>query len=149
MEFYYPFAGQGSGNGQTNGCRLTSDGCGNTVIRGFIDLVFFWRDRYYIADWKSNRLNAGYHQDAMAREIATAGYDLQYKLYSIATLRWLYQRLGRHFDPHLHFGGALYIFIRGSFAGAPGCVFHVGPEKLLPLEAIEAAIQKQIAEIEW
>ena len=149
MEFYYPFAGLEPGERQINGCRLTSDGFGNMVIRGFIDLVFFWRDRYYIADWKSNRLDAGYHQGAMAQEIATAGYELQYMLYTIATLRWLNQRLGRRFDPYLHFGGALYIFIRGAFAGAPGSVFHVGPEKLLPLESVEAAIQKQIAGIQW
>jgi exodeoxyribonuclease V beta subunit len=149
MEFYYPLAGLNPGGRQINGCSLTSDGCGNMVIRGFIDLVFLWRDRYYIADWKSNRLDAGYHQAAMAREIAAAGYELQYMLYTIATLRWLKQRLGRRFDPHLHFGGALYLFIRGSFAGAPGSVFHVGPEKLLPLESIEAAIRKKLARIAW
>jgi exodeoxyribonuclease V beta subunit len=149
MEFYYPLAGLNPEGRQINGCSLTSDGCGNMVIRGFIDLVFLWRDRYYIADWKSNRLDAGYHQAAMAHEIAAAGYELQYMLYTIATLRWLKQRLGRRFDPHLHFGGALYLFIRGSFAGAPGSVFHVGPEKLLPLESIEAAIRKKLARTAW
>ena len=149
MEFYYPLAVQDPGRPQINGCRLFSDGCGNMVIRGFIDLVFQWRDRYYIVDWKSNRLGAGYHQDAMAHEIATAGYELQYMLYTIATLRWLRQRIGSRFDPQRHFGGALYIFIRGSLAGASGSVFHVEPQQLLPLESIEAAILKKIADMPW
>jgi exodeoxyribonuclease V beta subunit len=149
MEFYYPLADQDPGIRQSKGYCLTSDGCGSMVIRGFIDLVFLWRDRYYIVDWKSNRLEAGYHQDAMAREIATAGYELQYMLYTIATLRWLKQRIGRRFDPHRHFGGALYVFIRGSLAGASGSVLHVEPQQLLPLGALEAAILKKIAGIPW
>ena len=67
------------------------------MIRGFIDLVFYWQGRYYIADWKSNRLEDGYDQAAMAREMAAAGYELQYQLYTIATLRWLKRPAGRPF----------------------------------------------------
>jgi hypothetical protein len=72
-------------------------------------------------------LEAGYDQSAMAREMALAGYELQYQLYTIATLRWLKRQLGDHFDPLRHFGGAFYLFIRGMgvrrrgyFSRAPG-----------------------------
>jgi exodeoxyribonuclease V beta subunit len=119
------------------------------VIRGFIDLVFFWQRRYYILDWKSNRLETGYDQKSMSLEMASAGYDLQYQLYTIATLRWLQQRLGKAFDPQRHFGGAFYLFIRGMGAGGQAGVFHVRAEQLLPQNALQEKIQKQIAGLRW
>ena len=119
------------------------------VIRGFIDLVFLWQGRYYIADWKSNWLEEGYGQSAIAREMALAGYELQYQLYTIATLRWLKRQLGDRFDPHHHFGGAFYIFIRGMAAGGQDGIFHVTPDQLLPLEALQESIQKKIAGLQW
>jgi exodeoxyribonuclease V beta subunit len=119
------------------------------MIRGFIDLVFFWQGRYYIADWKSNRLPEGYDQVAMAGEMAAAGYALQYQLYTVAALRWLNHQLGDRFDPDRHFGGAFYLFIRGMGSGGPDGVLHVPPERLLPLETLQETIQKQIAGLKW
>jgi exodeoxyribonuclease V beta subunit len=118
-------------------------------VRGFIDLVFTWQDCFYIADWKSNRLAQGYHQDAMAREMKAAGYDLQYQLYSLSTLRWLRQRLGGRFDPQHHFGGVYYLFIRGMGGKADEGAFHVPAQQLLPVEALEETIIKRIADIPW
>jgi exodeoxyribonuclease V beta subunit len=145
MEFYFPLLDPLKKPVRVPGCTLSGAPGGETVIRGFIDLVFLWRGRYYIADWKSNRLEGGYGQSAMAEEIALAGYQLQYQLYTIATMRWLKRCLGDRFDPHHHFGGAFYLFIRGMGTGGRNGVFHVTPEQLLPLEALEQAIRKKIA----
>ncbi|MDL2275794.1 PD-(D/E)XK nuclease family protein, partial [Desulfosarcina sp. OttesenSCG-928-G10] len=109
----------------------------NTMIRGFIDLLIEWKGKFYIADWKSNRLADGYSQAAMAAEMAEAGYDLQYQIYTVAMLRWLKQVRGGGFDPNRHFGGALYFFIRGMKPGSQDGVFHVPPDLLLPLSRLD------------
>ena len=119
------------------------------MIRGFIDLIFSWKGRYYIADWKSNRLAAGYDQPAMAEEMRSAGYELQYRLYTIATLRWLSQQLGERFDPLSDFGGVIYVFLRGVAAGDSHGIYHVGRDQLLPVAALQVEIEKAIGAIQW
>jgi exodeoxyribonuclease V beta subunit len=131
------------------GCSLSGNACEGLFIRGFIDLVFSWQDRFYFADWKSNHLEDGYHQSAMVREVASAGYELQYQLYSIAVIRWLKYKLGDRFDLHRHFGGAFYIFIRGADSAGQDGIFFVTPEMLLPIASLQANIQKQIGGLQW
>jgi exodeoxyribonuclease V beta subunit len=149
MEFYFPLTQPLPEHLRVPGCSLSVNPCRETMIRGFIDLVFFWQGRYYIADWKSNRLPEGYDQAAMAGEMAAAGYALQYQLYTVAALRWLNHQLGDRFDPDHHFGGAFYLFIRGMGSGGPDGIFHIPPERLLPLETLQETIQKQIAGLKW
>ena len=149
VEFFFPFSGTTSPLQDQSGRDGKRDAERKMVIRGFIDLLFSWQDRFYIADWKSNRLTQGYHQDAMDQEMQSAGYDLQYQLYSLSTLRWLSQCMGRRFDPHRHFGGVLYLFIRGMEKGAMRGVFHVPPDQLLPLESLEKTIRQKIAGLKW
>jgi exodeoxyribonuclease V beta subunit len=149
MEFYFPLAQPLPASLQVPGCIVSAGPCRELMIRGFIDLVFRWQGRYYIADWKSNRLPEGYGQASMAGEMASAGYELQYQLYAVAALRWLKIQLGDRFDPHRHFGGAFYIFIRGMGSGGSDGIFHVPPEQLLPLESLQEAIRKQILVSQW
>ncbi|MBC2712772.1 MAG: UvrD-helicase domain-containing protein [Desulfosarcina sp.] len=149
MEFYFPLVASLPTRVPVPGCTASGDPSREMFIRGFIDLVFSWQGRYYIADWKSNRLEEGFHQAAMAREMASAGYELQYQLYTVAALRWLKRQLGDRFDPYHHFGGAFYFFIRGVGAGGQDGIFHVTPEQLLPLGALQKTIQQQIAGLKW
>ena len=84
-------------------------------LRGFIDLVFEHQGRYYVLDWKSNHLGdapADYAGTALDRAMAQHGYQLQALLYALALHRHLQQRLPgyRH---EQHFGGVLYLFVRG------------------------------------
>ena len=84
-------------------------------LKGFMDLVFAFEGRYYVLDWKSNRLGnrvEEYNQEAMAREIRHSFYDLQYHLYTVALDRYLRVRLPGY-DYEKHFGGVLYVFLRG------------------------------------
>lgn len=149
IEFFFPLAEPLLEGFEVPGCKVKTESCGEMVLRGFIDLVFQHEGRYYIADWKSNRLADGYGQDAMAREIQVAGYELQYRLYTIATLRWLKRLLGGSFDPQRQFGGALYIFIRGIESGRKQGVFHVRAQQLLPLETLQETVEKQIGGLQW
>ena len=61
---------------------------------------------------KSNRIEDGYDRPALEACMDSAGYHLQYRLYTIAVQRWLRQVLGAGFDPQVHFGGVFYFFIR-------------------------------------
>ncbi len=120
--FYYPL----------NGCRTdklnrllaefgfsTLHEAGDTPIaglmKGFIDLVFRYQDRFYIADYKSNYLGSGYlayRQEMLATAMGKHRYDLQYLIYTLALHRYLGTRLGNYSYSH-HFGGVYYLFLRG------------------------------------
>jgi len=102
-------------------------------LKGFIDLVFEHDGRYFIADWKSNHLGetaTGYGDTALADAMTSHNYHLQSLLYSVALQRWLQRRLPGYTHER-HFGGVLYLFVRGvrpgwsTAAGAPaGLHFH-------------------------
>ncbi|PLR31932.1 hypothetical protein CYR32_16400, partial [Chimaeribacter coloradensis] len=68
-----------------------------------------------LLDYKSNWLGesaAAYTQPAMAQAMAEHRYDLQYQLYSLALHRYLRHRLA-DYDIDRHFGGVIYLFLRG------------------------------------
>ena len=84
-------------------------------MRGFIDLLFRFEDRYYLIDWKSNWLGnqpADYGPEEMHRAMLEHNYYLQYHLYTLATDLFLERRLPSY-DYQTHFGGVYYIFLRG------------------------------------
>jgi exodeoxyribonuclease V beta subunit len=88
-------------------------------LRGFIDLVFEHGGRYYLLDWKSNHLGDApqdYAPDALQRTMVQQGYHLQALLYALALHRHLRQRLP-DYRFERHFGGALYLFVRGLRPG--------------------------------
>ena len=88
-------------------------------LRGFIDLVFEHDGRFYVLDWKSNHLGDGpdqYGQAHLHAAMTGNGYHLQYLLYTVAVHRYLQQRMpGYQYDKH--FGGVLYLFVRGVRPG--------------------------------
>ncbi|GAB6097491.1 hypothetical protein JCM14469_37450 [Desulfatiferula olefinivorans] len=109
-------------------------------IRGFIDLIFRAEGRFYIADWKSNRLERGYDAAAMEQSMGDADYHLQYTIYTLATLRWLEKCLGPSFDRTRHFGGIFYFYLRGMGKGNGQGIYHVPPEKVTLLSDLERAV---------
>ena len=58
------------------------------------------------------------------------GYELQYKIYTIAVLRWLHKALGNEFDYKKHFGGIFYFFIRGMNNEKKEGIYFVPPDKI-------------------
>ncbi|MBW2483847.1 MAG: exodeoxyribonuclease V subunit beta [Deltaproteobacteria bacterium] len=84
-------------------------------MRGFIDLVFEFEGKFYLADWKSNHLGStreNYHRDKLLDTILSGYYFLQYHLYCLALHLFLEKRLpGYGYESH--FGGVFYVFIRG------------------------------------
>ncbi|MCX7175451.1 MAG: UvrD-helicase domain-containing protein [Proteobacteria bacterium] len=115
-------------------------------LKGFIDLIFEHQGRFYILDWKSNHLGfatADYDAGPVANAMAEHGYHLQYLLYAVALDRYLQRRIpGYRYETH--FGGVLYLFVRGvrpawrnGDGTATGVYAHVPPhETILQLNAL-------------
>jgi len=143
VEFYYPFAFPVGDPLQIPDCDIVVGR--HCFVRGFMDLVFKHNGKYFIADWKSNRLDAGYGHQALNNCMNVAGYRLQYKLYTVALLRWLKQTLGDRFDGGNHFGGVFYFFLRGMGTGNGNGIYFVSPAEVGTLEYLESEILAQIA----
>jgi exodeoxyribonuclease V beta subunit len=80
-------------------------------LQGFIDLVFERDGRWYVADYKSNRL-VRYNPAALDRVMLEANYFLQARIYLLALHRHLRAHLPGY-DPDRHLGGVAYLFVRG------------------------------------
>ena len=114
-----------------------------TFARGSVDLIFRANDRYYVADWKSNRLPT-YDQASLRMSMDQAGYHLQYRLYSLATLQWLRQVAGPDSWAQDHFGGVFYFYLRGMDTGGDQGIYFVPPEQIGSLESLEADIKAML-----
>jgi exodeoxyribonuclease V beta subunit len=108
-------------------------------LTGFVDLLFRQDDRYYIADWKSNRRNgqpADFCPVGLIDEMSRHRYWLQYLIYTVAVHQYLATAMpGYNYTDH--FGGVYYIFLRGvdgqMLNGQPNGIYHDRP----PLQLIE------------
>lgn len=113
-------------------------------LKGFIDLVFRAGERFYVIDWKSNRLGpdgAAYSAANVSAAMASHHYALQAQLYAVALHRYLRQRVPGY-DYERHFGGMTYLFVRGVDPDAPGQgVWHHRPEAAA-LAALDAWLTK-------
>lgn len=94
--------------------RLSFSAAGG-FLKGYVDLVFSFENRYYLLDWKSNLLGAAirdYDIDALKTVMKDEFYVLQYHLYTLALHRYLgLTEPDYHYDND--FGGVFYLFIRG------------------------------------
>ena len=94
------------------------------MLTGFMDLVLLHHGRYYVLDYKSNRL-PGYLPTQLQQAMLGHRYDVQAALYLLALHRLLKSRLPGY-APQKHLGGALYLFLRGI--DQPGCgLLHLCP----------------------
>jgi exodeoxyribonuclease V beta subunit len=110
MEFMYPIPGK----------------AGRGFIKGFIDLVFEWNGKIYVADWKSDLL-PGYGEEHLTPHVAE-NYALQAELYTLAMVKLF--DLGDRARFAERFGGTVYCFVRGmglEGAGEAG-VYFIPPD---------------------
>jgi exodeoxyribonuclease V beta subunit len=91
-------------------------------LTGAIDLVFRHDGRWYLADYKSNFLGRRWSDYTPARldhAMVHHHYGLQAHLYTVALHRYLSLRVPNYrYDEH--FGGCLYLFLRGMAPEHPG-----------------------------
>ncbi len=105
------------------------------MLIGFMDLVLQHEGRYFVLDYKSNRLNA-YAPADLQGAILAHRYDVQYTLYTLALHRLLKSRLP-DYDYEEHMGGAIYLFLRGVDQAGGGRFVDRPPQALI--EALDAA----------
>ncbi len=110
------------------------------MMKGYIDLVFEYQGRYYLADYKSNHLGdtpEAYDAVALTEAMAAHHYELQYLIYAVALHRHLATRIA-DYDYNSHFGGVYYLFLRGMepALGAAGGVYFDRPERAF-IEALD------------
>jgi len=92
-------------------------------MKGYIDMIFQYEDKFYLLDWKSNHLGNNtedYKKASIDRIMSEDLYILQYHIYLLA----LHQYLRLHLPEYNYesdFGGVLYMFLRGIDK-------HKGPE---------------------
>lgn len=100
------------------------------LMKGFIDLLFEHKGKYYILDWKTNFLGgslADYEHAALNEAMEQLNYQLQFVIYTLAVKKYLLARLG-HFD-YDRFGGVIYCFVRGMRKGTRNGVYFHRPEE--------------------
>jgi exodeoxyribonuclease V beta subunit len=96
------------------------------LMTGKIDLTYVRGDRWYVLDYKSNRL-PGYDPVRLQSAMQHSEYDLQALIYTVALHRWLRFRLGARYEYARDMGGIRYLFCRGldaSRADSPGVYAH-------------------------
>jgi exodeoxyribonuclease V beta subunit len=156
LEFYFPLKFLGP---ETVGRILARGGLDQEVpenierlnfsplrgfMKGFMDMVFRFEDRYYLVDWKSNFLGANveaYGLENLARAMEENFYTLQYTFYTLALNRYLKLR-ARGYDYDRHFGGVFYVFLRGADPDK-GSEFGIYRDKP-PQDVIEALSEELI-----
>ncbi|MGG6462948.1 UvrD-helicase domain-containing protein [Solilutibacter silvestris] len=109
------------------------------LMTGLIDLTYCVDGKWYVLDYKSNRLPA-YDGASLQRAMAHSEYDLQALIYTLALHRWLRFRLGAAYDYDRDFGGIRYLFCRGLDAtrsDSPGIFAQrFAPELVHALDAL-------------
>ena len=99
------------------------------MMYGFIDLFFEHQGKYYILDWKSNFLGSKLKDYSLENiELAMRGnnYHLQYLIYTVAVKRFLSLKI-TDFNYNKHFGGVLYVFLRGCRKEQSTGIFYSKP----------------------
>lgn len=125
--------------------RLERPPLGDQPLRGYlsgsIDAVLRIGDRFVVVDYKTNLLGdpsrpltaADYAPPLLAEAMLHSHYPLQALLYSAVVHRYLRWRLPGY-DPAVHLGGVLYLYVRGmcgpdtpTVDGVPAGVFSWHP----------------------
>lgn len=96
-------------------------------MTGIIDLFFFYDNKYYIIDWKTNYLD-NYSYDNILVEMLNNHYILQYYIYTLAIDRHL-QNTVDNYNYEKDFGGVYYLFVRGIDANSKNGIFYDKPDK--------------------
>lgn len=105
-------------------------------MRGFVDLIFCFENRYYLVDYKTNHLGdifEDYQSERLTPVMDKGHYHLQYLIYTVALHRYLGLRLPDYSYDN-HFGGVYYLFVRGmsdSSASDTGVFASLPPRELV------------------
>jgi len=115
------------------------------IMNGKIDLFFEHDGKYYILDWKSNFLGdqlADYSKQNILLAMAASNYHLQHLIYTLAVKKYLQLRVPG-FKYATHFGGVIYLFVRGVRKEGDKGVFTYRPDEGL-INALDALLGREV-----
>lgn len=113
------------------------------LMTGKIDLTYRHGGRWYLIDYKTNRLSA-YAEADLQQAMAHSEYDLQALIYTLALHRWLGFRLGEGYDYARDFGGVRYLFCRGlDAARSPTPGVHAWRFEAALVHALDALLGRE------
>lgn len=95
-------------------------------INGLIDMVFRKDGKYYILDWKSNKLD--YFSGELFNKAVEETYGMQFEIYQLAFIQYLQSVMGKSFDYDKHFGGVYYIYLRGLKENDESGIYYSKPD---------------------
>jgi len=84
-------------------------------MRGFMDMVFCWKGKFFLVDWKSNLLGESpdaYSAKSLGDVMKKEFYTLQLLIYTVALDQYLRMSLS-DYTYEKDFGKAYYLFLRG------------------------------------
>ncbi|MEO5961897.1 MAG: 3'-5' exonuclease, partial [Thermomonas sp.] len=115
------------------------------LMNGKIDLVFEHAGRFHVLDWKGNWLGEQLHDyapSALPAAMDVHHYRLQALLYTVALHRHLRTRMGARYQPSVHLGDPVYLFLRavGLAPGAGVWTQHFSPALIAAMDAALAGI---------
>ena len=114
------------------------------IMNGKIDLFFEHGGKYYILDWKSNFLGdrpSDYSKENVKAAMSESNYHLQYLVYTLAVKKYCQLRVPG-FDYDSHFGGVIYLFVRGIRKDKDQGIFAYKPPRAL-IDELEEMLSKE------
>ena len=111
-------------------------------LTGFIDLICRYQGKFYIMDYKSNWLGnhlPDYGPEGLEQAMRDHNYGLQYWLYTLVLHRYL-QNAMADYNYSTHFGGVMYLFIRGMEPTLPGSGVYFDLPDLATLERLDCCL---------
>ncbi|MBQ3678405.1 MAG: UvrD-helicase domain-containing protein [Succinivibrio sp.] len=103
-------------------------------VKGFIDLAIKVGDgadsKFYVIDYKSNFMGISYEdydEKSVSLNMLEHCYDVQYLFYSLAMHRFLQNRI-ENYDYDRHFGGIIYLYLRGMQKGSSNSIVYTRPK---------------------
>ena len=99
------------------------------MLTGSLDLVLQHDGRYWVVDYKSNKLDS-YDSATLQDAVLHKRYEVQYVLYTLALHRLLKVRLP-NYNYAQHMGGAVYLFMRGISSAGAGVHVDRPPQALI------------------
>ncbi len=114
------------------------------IMNGKIDLFFEHAGKYFILDWKSNFLGdrpADYSKANTLAAMTESNYHLQYLVYTLAVKKYCQLRVPG-FDYDTHFGGVIYLFVRGVRKDKEQGIFTYKPPRKL-IDALDGMLSKE------
>ena len=112
-------------------------------LTGFADLVCQHEDKYYIFDYKTNYLGESmvdYGQDRLVAAMQSHNYGLQYWIYTLVLHRHL-QNMIPKYEYQRHFGGVMYLFLRGMSPLYPGAGVYFSLPDYRTLKKLDYAMR--------